>query len=236
MRPWHGQGRRRQALRPIGWLLCLVALVLVGQAVLRELSLPGVELASSPALEALWADAASPSLGPEHERVQVLVFTDYQCAVCKADHGVIEAEARLGAARFVFKEWAILGPASTLAARAALAARYQGRYIEMRDALMRGPGPPDRAKILMAARRAGVDPATLLSDAKTHAMSVDHELARVSRQAFSLGLRGTPAYLVGRRLVMGSLSRSQLKRLIAHEAKRRQADPPRTRSHPEASR
>lgn len=217
--PNDSRGNRKRALRPIGWLLGLVALVLAGQAGQRALSLPGTALERSPALEALWADAGSPALGPEGAPIQILVFTDYQCAVCKADHDQIEAVARAGTARFVFKEWAILGPASTRAARAALAARYQGRYPPMRDALMRGPGPPNRATILFAARRAGVDPARLQSDAEIHKDSIDQELARVSRQAFSLGLRGTPAYLVGRRLVVGSISASQLRRLIAHEAK-----------------
>jgi protein-disulfide isomerase len=214
----HGKRNRLQALGPIGWLLGLVALVLAGQAGLRALSLPGAALERSPALEALWADRNSPAIGPGQAPIQILVFTDYQCAACKADHDEVAAVARSETARFVFKEWAILGPASTLAARAALAARYQGRYDQMRDALMRGPGPPNRANILVAARRAGVDPTRLQSDARTYEQKIDQEIARVSRQAFSLGLRGTPAYLIGRRLVVGSISAGQLRRLIAHEA------------------
>jgi protein-disulfide isomerase len=193
-------------------------LVLAGQAGWRALSLPGAELERSPAIEALWADTGSPRSGPDDAPIQVLVFTDYQCAACKADHGHIDAKARPGTARFVFKEWAILGPASTLAARAALAARYQGRYEQMRDALMRGPGPPEQSRILTAARRAGIDPTRLQSDLVSRAADIDRELARVSRQAFSLGLRGTPAYLIGRRLVVGSISASQLRRLIVHES------------------
>jgi protein-disulfide isomerase len=185
---------------------------------LRALGLPGAELERSPALEALWADTGSPSLGPDDAPVQVLVFTDYQCAACRADHDHVDAEARSGTARFLFKEWAILGPASTLAARAALAARYQGHYAQMRNALMRGPGPPEQSRIVTAARRTGVNPTRLHSDLVSHGRDIDRELARVSRQAFSLGLRGTPAYLIGRRLVVGSISARQLRRLIAHES------------------
>jgi protein-disulfide isomerase len=216
--PPHSARRGGRGWRPIGWLLCLVALVLAGQAGLRALGLPGAELERSPALEALWADTGSPSLGPDDAPVQVLVFTDYQCAACRADHDHVDAEARSGTARFVFKEWAILGPASTLAARAALAARYQGRFAQMRDALMRGPGPPEQSRIVTAARRAGIDPTRLHSDLVSRAADIDRELARVSRQAFSLGLRGTPAFLIGRRLVVGSISARQLRRLIAHES------------------
>lgn len=210
---------QRRALRPIRWLLVLVALVLAGQAGLRALSLPGVELERSPTLEALWADAGSPAMGPSSASIQVIVFTDYQCAACKADHKDIEAEARAGNVRFVFKEWAILGPASVLAARAALAAGFQGRYPQMRDALMLGPGPPDLPRVLAAARRAGVDPDRLELDLDLRKREIDRELARVSRQSFSLGLRGTPAYLIGRRLVVGTISARQLKRLINHEMK-----------------
>lgn len=207
----------RRGLRPISWLLCLVALVLAGQAGLRALSLPGIELDRSPSLEALWADAGSPAIGPHSATVQVVVFTDYQCAACRADHQDVEAEAQSGNARFVFKEWAILGPASVLAARAALAARYQERYSQMRNALMRGPGPPDLPKVLTAARRAGVDTARLELDLVSHKRDIDRELARVALQSFSLGLRGTPTYLIGRRLVVGTISARQLRRLIVHE-------------------
>ena len=55
--------------------------------------------------------------------------------------------------RLVFKEFPILGPESTLAARAALASRAQGLYKPFHWALLGADGPFDLDHILGVARR-----------------------------------------------------------------------------------
>ena len=55
--------------------------------------------------------------------------------------------------RLVFKEFPILGPESTLAARAALASRAQSLYEPFRWALLGADGPFDLDHILGVARR-----------------------------------------------------------------------------------
>jgi protein-disulfide isomerase len=62
-----------------------------------------------------------------------------------------------------------------------------------------------------------VDWPRLQRDLGRQARAIDAELARTSRQAFALGLPGTPAYLVGDRLVVGRLPASKLRRLLARE-------------------
>jgi len=190
-------------------ILGLLAVVLAGFAVGSvndALRLPGTDIALSPPVQEALADRASPSAGPANAPVTVLIFTDYRCAVCRRDHDDV---ARVIAAhpnvRFVFKEWAVLGSASREAARIALAARYQGRYLQTRDQLMRS--------IAVEA-----DWPRLSRDLERHRGAIDAELARTGRQAFALGLPGTPAYLIGRRLVIGGLSERQLRRLIGRAA------------------
>lgn len=194
-------------LKLIGAILGVVLAGYLAGAAIDWARLPGIDLDANSVVAELEGDRRA--------GVTVVVFTDYQCAVCRIDHAGVE---RMAAARpdvhFVFKEWAILGPASRRAARVALAATYQERYPEARDALMR-VSVADQGTMSAALVRAGVDLTRLSQDLVRHGGEIDRELARTSRQAFSLGLRGTPAYLIGRRLVVGRLSESKLQRLIA---------------------
>jgi protein-disulfide isomerase len=185
----------------------------VGSA-LDWMRLPGTELDDTPTLSQLLNDDAAPSAGPAAAPLTVVVFTDYRCAVCRVDQPalaeVIASEPRV---RFVFKEWAILGPTSREAARVALAAAHQGRYLEVRSALM-AADRLDGDGISKAVVAAGADWARLQNDLSKHAAEIQAELARTSRQGFALGLPGTPSYLIGHRLVVGRLTEAKLRRLI----------------------
>lgn len=198
----------------------MLAVVLAGFAVGRVIEavrLPGIDIAVTSALRELWTDRSAPSVGRADAPVTVVIFTDYRCGVCRRDHdGIADVIASEPRARFIFKEWAILSPASKDAARLALAAAYQGRYLAMHDRLMRSALDP--ASLAAAARSAGVDLRRLERDLRQYRAPIDAELARTGRQAFALGLPGTPAYLIGRRLVIGGLSEGQLRRLIARAA------------------
>ena len=202
-------------MKLIGALLGVVlAGTLVGSAI-DWARLPGVDLDASPVLAELRADRASPAAGPRDASVTIMVFTDYQCGVCRIDHrGLREMATERPDLRFVYKEWAILGLASRRAARVALAAAYQGRYAAARDVLMR-VNVADADAMAQGLAGAGVELNRLARDLEKYGADIDRELARTSRQAFALGLAGTPAYLVGRRLVIGRLGESKLRRLIA---------------------
>ncbi|HEV2567598.1 thioredoxin domain-containing protein [Sphingomonas sp.] len=206
------------AIRRLKLIGALLAVVLAGYAVgslLDRARLPGVDLDASSVVEQLHADHTAPATGSPQAAVQVVVFTDYRCGVCRIDHaGVKQVAIARPDVRFVFKEWAALGPTSRLAAETALASAYQGRYQAARDALMRAP-LFDGASVQRALATAGLDLIWLEADLRRHRREIDRELALASRQAFSLGLPGTPAYLVGRRLVVGRLERGKLERLIA---------------------
>ncbi len=59
----------------------------------------------------------------------IVEFFDYNCPYCK--RAAADVKALLAAdddVRVVYREWPILGEASVLASRAALAARAQGKY------------------------------------------------------------------------------------------------------------
>ena len=77
----------------------------------------------------IFDDPATPVGGNPHGDVTIVEFFDYRCPYCKQVQPVLQAlleqDHKL---RFIYKEMPVLGPASVLAARAALAARRQGKY------------------------------------------------------------------------------------------------------------
>ena len=162
---------------------------------------------------------------PDPADVVVVVFTDYRCPVCRRTDGALE---RLLASdphvRVHFKDWPILGEASRLGAQAALAAERQGKYLALHRALMEDPAPLSAERLPELARKAGLDADRLARDMAEHGRDIDEQLNRHAAQAFALGLRGTPAYLVGPYLIEGGLDERKLDRAVA---KARRAGPPR---------
>lgn len=90
----------------------------------------------------LFHDAASPATGSALDAVRVVEFFDYRCPYCKrVDPTVMKPIAEQPNVLVIFKEFPILGPESTLAAKAALAAHDQGAYLNFHEALMTSNEP-----------------------------------------------------------------------------------------------
>ena len=190
----------------------------------QQLPRAGVKLRLTPVVAAVLNDPGSPRVGPAAASVTIVVFTDYQCTICKATDPALE---RLLATdrdvRVIFKDWPVFGPVSRSAARAALAADQQGRYLAFHRGLMSARGRLDAQQIRALALAAGVDWPRLLAAEAQGSARLDAQLARHAMQAWSLGAEGTPAYLVGPYLLMGGLN----ERRLAHAVREaRRAGPP----------
>jgi protein-disulfide isomerase len=160
---------------------------------------------------------ASPVLGNPSGDVTVVEFLDYRCPYCKAMHQPIaDMIAADGNVRVVIKEFPILGDDSLFAARAALAAGKQGKYAEMHAALMTFKGKLSAKDVESTAAQLGLDVVRLKDDMA--APEVDQELQQNYNLAESLGINGTPAFIIGDTLIPGALKLDDLK---AHIAKAR---------------
>lgn len=157
-------------------------------------------------------------LGNPAGRVTLVEFTDFACTFCKAS---VRELAVLTKAhpdlRVVIRELPILSPASEQAARMALAAARQGRYAAFHQAMF-ASAPVDERSIAAAAASAGLD----LAEARRVADSgeIAGELRRNLAFAGRLGIQGTPAWVVGDRLLSGAVGRDRLEQAI-DEARRR---------------
>ena len=140
--------------------------------------------------------AGDPFLGKPDAPRRIAVFFDYQCPHCReAEPALRKAVADDPGLAVVMREFPVLGSASVLASRAALAAKAQGLYVPMHDALINQPLPLTAAKIEDAARAAGVDLARMNVDMSSDDIGRDIEASLAL--ARRLDIQGTPSF-VGR--------------------------------------
>jgi protein-disulfide isomerase len=157
---------------------------------------------------------------PEGETTLV-EFIDYQCGFCRRAHPEVQALVEGdGDLRLVTKELPILGPGSELGARAAVAtliAEGPEAYARLNGALLALEGPVTDASLDAALRDAGLDPAAIRAGMEDD--EVTRRLAETRALAQSLGISGTPTFVIGDRLVRGYLPLAEMEALV--EAARR---------------
>ncbi|MFD2264476.1 DsbA family protein [Lacibacterium aquatile] len=180
----------------------------------RKAELDRMGAAAATHRAALERDAKDPTFGPSDADVTIVEFFDYRCPYCKqvADRvlNVAKADKKV---RVVFKEYPILGPQSVVAARAAIAAQALGKYVEFHQALMAWKGQMDVDSILKVATSVGLNADKMKTEmAKPE---VEDRLRTVMSLGRSIGISGTPAFLIGKQLVPGAVDEDYLKQLIA---------------------
>jgi protein-disulfide isomerase len=197
-----------------------VALGLLISALLRTQKPVGQYVGALPTVRAVQSDSSSPVEENPAANVTIVVFTDYRCPACRRAHPDLKGAAlKDGRVRIIYKDWPIFGPPSERAARIAIASDHQGLYPRLHDRLMRATRF-DEAGLAQEVARAGGDWQRLLHDLDQHAASIEAQLANNGRQAFALGLPGTPGYLVGPVLVRGAATEAEFRKAIA-EARRK---------------
>jgi protein-disulfide isomerase len=130
---------------------------------------------------------------------------------------VIDVARKDGKVKVVFREFPILGPDSVFAARAALAAQRQGRYVEYHVALMRLKDKLTEELVFRTAQGVGLDVERLKKDMASPEIS--RHLEKNADLAEELNIRGTPAFIVGNQLVPGAIDVPTLEKLIAEARK-----------------
>ncbi|WP_376087339.1 DsbA family protein [Roseomonas sp. CCTCC AB2023176] len=171
--------------------------------------------------EALFRTADDPIKGNARGDVTIVEFFDARCGYCRSFQPALnQLLQRDRNVRVVLKDLPILGPNSTLASRALLAAQRQGKYEALHDALMRLRTDTPETVIQAEAQRAGLDWARLRRDMDDPAIMrrIETNLALAQR----LGVEGTPALVIGDRLIPGAIELPDLERYVreAREGRR----------------
>jgi protein-disulfide isomerase len=161
-------------------------------------------------------DPDIPVAGNPDGDITIVEWFDYNCPYCRK----LEPELRQvvqddGKVRLVLKDWPILGPVSAVAARMALAAKYQDKFVQAHDAMIGVSSKLTEPRIRELLAGAGIDIDQLDRDLSANAKAIDAILARNNDQAEAFGFRGTPAFIVGKFRVPGALSMAEFERVIA---------------------
>jgi len=170
-------------------------------------------------------DPDSPTAGNPKGDITIVDFFDYNCPYCKKSAKNLELLVKDdGKIRLVYKDWPILAPTSIIGARLALAARYQGKYLEVHQALMDIPGyGVSQDQMLDAVRKTSVDQPQLDKDVAAHADDIARTLKRNLHEAQAIGFRGTPGFLIGDFKVNEALTYGGFKQAVS-DARARQAE------------
>lgn len=169
----------------------------------------------------IFRDTASPTGGNLSGDATLVEFFDYNCPYCRQMASVMtKAEEDDPQLRVVYKEFPILGPNSTFAAKAALAAHRQGKYVAFHRALYQACGAVDANKVTEVATALGLDVARLKADMEDPAIqaAIDKNLAL----AQALRINGTPGFVIGDQILRGATDLKTLQTWIQAGREHRQ--------------
>ncbi len=146
--------------------------------------------------------AGAPYLGRADAPLTLVMFTDYQCPFCNRFETQTLPEIKrqyidTGKLRFVVRDLPLpFHPNAAKAAEATHCAEEQGKYWELREKLVAHGDKLDAALLPVYAREAGLDP-----DRFSACMESGRAAGKVkagSALAASVGISGTPSFVVGR--------------------------------------
>ncbi|WP_425082987.1 DsbA family protein [Ruegeria profundi] len=147
--------------------------------------------------------------------ITLVEFMDYRCGYCRrAVPEVASLLAEDGNIRLVIKEFPILGDASVLSSRFAVATKHvagDDAYKQVHDALMEFSGEPSEVTLRRISDGLGLD-----SDAIIAAMDsnqVTEEITRTRELAQRMQITGTPSFVLGTEMLRGFLPADQMQQI-----------------------
>jgi protein-disulfide isomerase len=159
-------------------------------------------------------DEASPVSGNPSGEITLIEFFDYRCGFCKRTAGAVtQLQKEDHRVRVVYKDLPILGEASELAAKAALASWAQGKHQAFHEAILASKNDLNRDELLHIAAEVGLDTNRLGTDMARPEWQDVIERNRIL--AKEIGITGTPGFIVGTELVPGMMDLKGLKEFIA---------------------
>lgn len=129
-------------------------------------------------------------------------FFDYRCGYCKiAAPEIQEIIDNNPDVRVVFKEFPIFGEQSDETAAIMLTDQAKAKTLELHERLMAEKSLDDAA-LDRHLKAVGIDPAAAREAAK--APAIQKQIAETRELAQTLGINGTPAFVIGDRLISGA--------------------------------
>jgi protein-disulfide isomerase len=166
--------------------------------------------------EEIFNDKNSPSYAAGSYDVTIVEFFDYSCGYCKRANATVEEVLKSDSkVRVVYKEFPILGPSSEELSSVAIAVHLSdpASYKKFHDALMKSNARSKDAA-LKVAKEKGLNVAKInatLSEQKDKIAQIIQENRALGG---SIGIDGTPAFIIGEELVPGAMDTESFKAKI----------------------
>ena len=169
--------------------------------------------------EALLEDGFSWIGGNPEGDITVVEFLDYRCGYCRKAHDevaqLLEADGNI---RLIIKEFPILGEASAISSRFAIAAKQIGgdeAYKAVHDAMMSFGGEPSAAALRRLAEGLSLNAKAIV--ARMDSEEVEKEISETRALAQRLQIRGTPTFVMGGQLVRGYVPLDAMQQIVKEE-------------------
>ena len=174
-------------------------------------------------LEELHNDGFSWVGGNPDGDITLVEFMDYRCGYCRrAATDVAQLLAEDGNIKLIIKEFPILGEASVLSSRFAIATRLVAgadAYKQVHDGLIEFTGEPNDVVLRRLAEGLGLDADAIM--ATMDAAEVNQELAQNRALAQRLKISGTPTFVLQDELLRGYLPADQMSIIVAEKRDQR---------------
>ncbi|MGN6255794.1 MAG: DsbA family protein [Solirubrobacterales bacterium] len=144
-------------------------------------------------------------LGEQKAPVTLYEYGDLQCPVCKAYSEqilpqIIESKVKAGEVKIVFRNFVIIGPDSTPAGAATIAAGKQGRGWSYLELFYRNQGTENSGYVTpefmeSIAKGAGVKDLAKWNEEREN-KNIVAEMEKTTREAQNFGFTGTPSFAI----------------------------------------
>ena len=167
---------------------------------IRQQALAGAQKLIDENIAEINNDANSPFVGAADADKVVVEFFDYSCGYCHRLYPELKKVMDENKdVKYVFKPLTFVSPISEYAARAALAANKQGKFIEVHNAMFEFEGPLDEAAIDGIAQGQGKKMEKFKAD--MNSQEISDELAAVSNLTNKIQINGVPAMIINGKMV-----------------------------------
>lgn len=155
--------------------------------------------------------------------IVLVEFSDYRCGYCKKAYPDVQALLEKdGNIKLIVKEFPILGEASILAGRFAVATKLVAgneAYLKLHDELMQARGDVSEGSLRRLANGLEIDADAVIAQMESD--EVTAILARNYQLAQDLQISGTPAFVLGDQMLRGYVPYDAMVEIVAEVRKNR---------------
>lgn len=167
-----------------------------GMAKQQEETIAKMEKAVADNKDKLFKNPADPISGNPQGTQSLVVFMDPYCGYCKKFHKELASLLKMNKnVKVIFKDLPIMGEGSTTAIQAMLAAKQQGKYDQLQDAIFSSDKHLDKKGLMKLASSLGIDTKKLEADMKSK--EVQAEIDSTLALSKEIGINGTPTLIIG---------------------------------------